>query len=205
MLAKAHKSLIKVSCRAEILKHSQTHPSKEVEQALSSHLLECNQVRYSSSFQNGNAVRNSSQAVQLSWRPSVGHHQICIPNRTQITRTPHCCPSSRQAAGLLRHSARPHSHSRDRTNEDQVTRLVKLLPQPLKRSCFRNWGGEPDAGGKLWLVLRESFQWHVVNALFPVFTSSAFLFLWKVLPNCPGAGGGAGREHQRWITVCCLE
>ncbi len=25
----------------------------------------------------------------------------------------------------------------------------------------RNWGGEPDAGGKLWLVLQESFQWCV--------------------------------------------
>ena len=48
MLAKAHKSLIKVSCRAEILKHSQANPSKEVEQALSSHLLECNRVRHSS-------------------------------------------------------------------------------------------------------------------------------------------------------------
>ena len=23
----------------------------------------------------------------------------------------------------------------------------------------RNWGGEPDAGGRLWLVLKESFQW----------------------------------------------
>jgi hypothetical protein len=32
MLAKAHKSLIKVSCRAEILKHSQTNSSKEVSQ-----------------------------------------------------------------------------------------------------------------------------------------------------------------------------
>ena len=44
MLAKAHKSLIKVSCRAEILKHSQTNSSKEVEQALMSHLRECNKV-----------------------------------------------------------------------------------------------------------------------------------------------------------------
>jgi hypothetical protein len=44
MLAKAHKSLIKVSCRAEILKHSQTNSSKEVEQALMSHLLHCNKV-----------------------------------------------------------------------------------------------------------------------------------------------------------------
>jgi hypothetical protein len=66
MLAKAHKSLIKVSCRAEILKHSQANPSKEVEQALSSHLLECNKVRHSSLFLNGNAVCNSSKAVPLS-------------------------------------------------------------------------------------------------------------------------------------------
>ncbi len=44
MLAKAHKSLIKVSCRAEILKHSQSNPSREVELALMSHLRECDKV-----------------------------------------------------------------------------------------------------------------------------------------------------------------
>jgi hypothetical protein len=48
MLAKAHKSLIKVSCRAEILKHSQTNSSKEVEQALMSHLRECDKVHTAS-------------------------------------------------------------------------------------------------------------------------------------------------------------
>jgi hypothetical protein len=100
MLAKAHKSLIKVSCRAEILKHSQSNPSKEVEQALMSHLRECNKVR--PLFFKPYSGYNFNQAVRFPGRPRVVHHQISFRDSTQSPRPPHISSSSREAAGLLR-------------------------------------------------------------------------------------------------------
>jgi hypothetical protein len=43
---------------------------------------------------------------------------------------------------------------------NQTRNCVKSFSiEHFSRSACRNWGGEPDAGGKLWLVLQESFQW----------------------------------------------